>query len=191
MLGLIVGVSGTAITMGVLRDNPSDIGQGLDILISASRNETGAEQSAAPLMSQTDETQQEVTFNYHELLLEGEHLLPELPPLPETEQSEKPGQKTVSLEPTSRPSEEVARSSSLYVLQVGSFQKFEDADRVKATLALNGIGSFIQKVTVEGRGDFYRVRVGPYEQIQEVRKSGEALAKLGFHPLRFRLKKDI
>ena len=188
MLGLIVGISGTLITMGVLRDNPSDIGKGLDILISASKNE---DQSAAPLMIQTEESQQEVTFNYHELLLEGEQLLPELPPLPENEQADKPKQESPSSEPTRQSNEEVARSSSLYVLQVGSFQKFEDADRVKANLALNGIGSFIQKVTVEGRGDFYRVRVGPYEQIQELRKSGEALAKLGFHPLRFRLKKDI
>ena len=49
-----------------------------------------------------------------------------------------------------------------YFLQVGSFRNAEDADTQKARLALLGLVSSIQKVTVDGKGSWYRVRLGPY-----------------------------
>ena len=81
-----------------------------------------------------------------------------------------------------------ANTLSTYVLQVGSFNQYADADRVKATLALNGLEAFVQKVTVEGRGDFYRVRLGPFDQLETMQEIGESLTKLGYQSLRFRLK---
>jgi cell division protein FtsN len=55
----------------------------------------------------------------------------------------------------------------VYVLQAGSFSSFEDADRMKAQLALLGITSRIQKVSVDER-TFHRVRIGPVEDLDEV-----------------------
>lgn len=49
-----------------------------------------------------------------------------------------------------------------YFLQVGSFRNANDADTQKARLALLGLISTIQKVTVDGKGSWYRVRLGPY-----------------------------
>lgn len=54
-----------------------------------------------------------------------------------------------------------------YVLQAGSFSKFSDADRMKAQLALLGIVSRIQKVSVDDR-TFHRVRIGPVEDLDEL-----------------------
>ncbi len=59
------------------------------------------------------------------------------------------------------------------ILQVGSFQQFEDADRVKAELALLGMSATIQKVVIKGQNVWYRVRLGPFaqpEQLEAARK---------------------
>ncbi len=52
--------------------------------------------------------------------------------------------------------------ASTYMLQAGSFSRPAEADRQKARIALLGLSASIQKVTIQGRGDFYRVRLGPY-----------------------------
>lgn len=49
-----------------------------------------------------------------------------------------------------------------FILQVGSFRKAADADTQKAKLALLGLVSTIQRVTVDGKVTWYRVRLGPY-----------------------------
>ena len=53
-----------------------------------------------------------------------------------------------------------------YMLQMGSFRKYADADRLKASLALAGIEAEIQKVTINHGETFHRVRSGPYGQVQ-------------------------
>lgn len=50
------------------------------------------------------------------------------------------------------------------MLQMGSFRKYADADRLKASLALVGIQAEIQKVKIDNGETFHRVRAGPYTQ---------------------------
>ena len=57
-------------------------------------------------------------------------------------------------------------STGSYMLQMGSFRKYADADRLKASLALVGIEAEIQKVTVNNGEVFHRVRSGPYTRDQ-------------------------
>lgn len=52
--------------------------------------------------------------------------------------------------------------SGRYMLQMGSFRKYADADRLKASLALVGIRAEIQKVRIRSGETFHRVRSGPY-----------------------------
>ena len=62
--------------------------------------------------------------------------------------------------------------AGIYVLQAGSFRSFEDADRMKARLALQGFSSQIQKVTIDEKR-WHRVRLGPYtdlDQLQQTRR---------------------
>jgi len=77
-----------------------------------------------------------------------------------------------------------------YVLQAGSFASFADADQLKARLALQGLQAQIQKVTIEGKGEYHRVRLGPYESLEELDAANRELAKLGIKALRLRVKGD-
>ena len=51
-----------------------------------------------------------------------------------------------------------------YVLQVGSFRKYEDADSLKARLALLGLEAEIQTVSINGEQTWHRVRLGPFTE---------------------------
>ena len=62
------------------------------------------------------------------------------------------------------PLQNIERTGS-YVLQAGSFQDFADADRRKAELALLGLESSIQKVSIDKR-NWFRVRIGPYTELE-------------------------
>ena len=53
------------------------------------------------------------------------------------------------------------QSGGLYMLQMGSFRAYGDAERLKARLALLGVVAEIQVVDVTGGGTFHRVRSGP------------------------------
>jgi len=67
--------------------------------------------------------------------------------------------------PPSPPPETFANAGGSYMLQVGSFQRPEEADRVKARLALIGVTANIQKVTTSTQDIWYRVRVGPFKDL--------------------------
>jgi hypothetical protein len=70
-----------------------------------------------------------------------------------------------------------------YMLQAASYSSYRDADRLKARLILNGLSPSIEKVTIEDKGTFYRVRVGPYTNTAEVDSAREVLAGLGIKPM--------
>lgn len=56
-----------------------------------------------------------------------------------------------------------------YFLQAGSFKNMTDADALKANLALLGIEAKIESVTVEN-DTWYRVRLGPYQDMEQLNK---------------------
>ncbi len=59
------------------------------------------------------------------------------------------------------------REKGQYILQVGAFQAFADAERVKAKLALMGIESRVQKVSLDNQ-TWHRVRIGPVSDLDEL-----------------------
>ena len=75
--------------------------------------------------------------------------------------------------PRNAPAEPVARAGS-YVLQVGSYRKFEEADRVRAQLALQGIASNVQRVAIDN-DTWHRVRIGPISDPAELNRVRERL----------------
>jgi cell division protein FtsN len=54
-----------------------------------------------------------------------------------------------------------------YILQVGSYRNFADADRLRAKLAIQGVESSIQKISVEG-DEWNRVRIGPITNLNKL-----------------------
>ena len=54
------------------------------------------------------------------------------------------------------------------ILQAGSFSSVNDAENLKAKLALLGLEASIQTATIPDKGLWYRVRVGPYKNAGEM-----------------------
>ncbi|TVQ88569.1 MAG: SPOR domain-containing protein [Chromatiaceae bacterium] len=70
-------------------------------------------------------------------------------------------------EPAAAASTEAAlppAGSGDFVIQVASYSRPGDADRLKAQLALLGIPTSVQSVTIENGQTFYRVRTGAYDR---------------------------
>lgn len=81
--------------------------------------------------------------------------------------------------PESKPEAKAGKESrSPLFLQAGSFSNAEDADNQKVKLAFMGIESTVQQVMIEDR-TWYRVRIGPYFQLEELNKTRASLAKSG------------
>lgn len=73
-----------------------------------------------------------------------------------------------------------------YVLQAGSFSTYGDADRRRAQLALHGIESSIQRVSIEDR-TYHRVRIGPTRDLDELNVLRARLREASIDVLRIRL----
>ena len=75
-----------------------------------------------------------------------------------------------------------AENKEIYLLQAGSFQSPADADNLKAKLALLGLEANVEATTIPDKGVMYRVRLGPYEKIDEINKVRAQLAQNGIEP---------
>ncbi|HWM28598.1 MAG TPA: SPOR domain-containing protein [Woeseiaceae bacterium] len=74
----------------------------------------------------------------------------------------------------------------VYVLQAGSFTQHADADRRRAQLALQGIESTIQRVTIDDK-TYHRVRIGPIEDLEQLNVVRSRLREADIDVLRIRL----
>jgi len=96
----------------------------------------------------------ELEFDFYTILTEKEELVPE--------------KKDIS--GAQRTTASAGKTSGSYYLQAGSFQSHADADRRKATLALLGVTASIQRVKIKDNQTWYRVRVGPVDDVDEVNR---------------------
>ena len=65
----------------------------------------------------------------------------------------------------------------LYYLQAGAFQNADDADNLKAQLAMLGVEAEIQTTEIADKGMFHRVRVGPFRAMDEVNSTRSLLTQ--------------
>jgi cell division protein FtsN len=72
------------------------------------------------------------------------------------------------------------------VLQAGSFSRYEDADRRRANLAMQGIESIVQRVTIDDK-TYHRVRIGPIDDLDELNILRARLRAANIDVLRIRL----
>lgn len=70
-------------------------------------------------------------------------------------------------------------AASAYFLQAGSFSKPDQADRLKAKLAMLGLEASVQQANIPGKGTYYRVRLGPYKNTDEMHKANATLKQNG------------
>ncbi|MBI5436699.1 MAG: SPOR domain-containing protein [Nitrosomonadales bacterium] len=96
--------------------------------------------------------------------------------------AQKGSDKPLATEPASakpvQPAEKTAAKET-YFLQAGAFSNADDADKLKAKLAMLGMEASIQTVTIPDRGVWHRVRLGPYKGTDEMNKTLAALKQNG------------
>ncbi len=66
-----------------------------------------------------------------------------------------------------------------YFLQAGSFSNADDADKLKAKLAMLGIEASVQIATIPDKGVWHRVHVGPYKGREEMNNALAVLKQNG------------
>jgi cell division protein FtsN len=79
-------------------------------------------------------------------------------------------------------------SADLYFVQAGAFQNPADADNLKARLALIGLVASVEPASLPDRGTWYRVRLGPYNQLEEINRVRATLAQNGVDASLVRIK---
>ena len=84
-----------------------------------------------------------------------------------------PGDAPGALPPSTAPAAPIPR----YYLQAGAFQNPNDADNLKAQLAMLGVEAVIQTGEVANKGVFHRVRVGPFNAMDEVNRTRTLLTQ--------------
>jgi cell division protein FtsN len=76
-----------------------------------------------------------------------------------------------------RQAEKSGAPRDLYFVQAGAFQNPADADNLKARLALMGLQASVEPANLPDKGTWYRVRLGPYTQLDEINRVRQTLAQ--------------
>lgn len=126
------------------------------------RTVQGGASTSPTSLAQPDKKEEKPRFDFYTILPESEVKVPDW-----QASEERPAGASPALEPGS------------YMLQVGSFQRLEEADRAKAELALLGIDAGIQQVTIKPGDVWYRVRVGPVTDTDALNRTRKLLADAG------------
>ena len=119
------------------------------------------------------QTAKEPRFDFYTILPELEVFIPE----PEF-------RKTPAEIPSSN---QVVSNGKQYLLQAGSFRNNEDADRLKASLALLGVQSSIQSVSIKN-DTWHRVRIGPFSDTNVLHETLNTLKQNNIHAMTMELK---
>lgn len=72
----------------------------------------------------------------------------------------------------------VSPTGLTYLLQVGAFKVSQDAEQMRARMAILGFEARVSETEKEGVA-FYRVRLGPYPSIEELNKAKARLSENG------------
>ena len=95
-------------------------------------------------------------------------------------EKEKGGERAPAKVATAEPAARAPGAGDHYWLQAGSFATESDAENLKARLALSGWEAAVQQGTLQDKGIRYRVRLGPYDNTDELNRIKTDLAKKGF-----------
>jgi len=95
---------------------------------------------------------------------------PAAPPPKAVEAAPKPGSSPASPKP---------HSGDVYWLQAGAFSDEKEADNLRAKIALTGLEASVRAVAVPQKGKLYRVRLGPYQSLDDANRIKTTLSQNG------------
>lgn len=146
MAGFVCGLAlGLAVALGVYIYDRRDEARIAQPSAPMTRDEEPAPTKPAP--KSQEEAQQ---FDFYEMLPKYEVVIPE-------QDSRGGAAPAVVAGPVEKP--------GAYILQAGSFRNLKDADRVRALIAMQGVESKIQRVTID-KDTWHRVRIGPITNLK-------------------------
>jgi cell division protein FtsN len=134
------------------------------------------EQDNGPVRKQQND-QQAPTFDFYTILPELEIVVPELEVLKKKQRA--PAQTNDEETGTGEPK---LLDSEKFVLQIGSFKDHQQADKLKASLALIGLEAHIQKVKVDNN-TWHRVRLGPFADRKSLNSIRQRLQENDFQAI--------
>ena len=79
----------------------------------------------------------------------------------------------------SSPASPKPHSGEIYWLQAGAFSEEKEADNLKAKIALTGLEASVRPVSIPDKGTLYRVRLGPYQSLDDANRIKSALSQNG------------
>jgi cell division protein FtsN len=81
--------------------------------------------------------------------------------------------------PGSSPATPKPHSGEIYWLQAGAFSEEREADNLKARIALTGLEANVRPVSIPEKGTLYRVRLGPYQSLDDANRIKATLTQNG------------
>ena len=81
--------------------------------------------------------------------------------------------------PGSTPAMPKPHSGEVYWLQAGAFSEEREADNLKARIALTGLEATVRAVSIPDKGTLYRVRLGPYQSLDDANRNKTTLSQNG------------
>ncbi|BAU56622.2 cell division protein [Halorhodospira halochloris] len=123
--------------------------------------------------------QEERSYEFYDILMQDEVAIPEDDPPPAERRR------------TAHEEEDVKRAPTLeegysYLLQAGSFRNKDDAEHMRASLALVGLPAQIHTVELDDGQNWHRVRVGPIDKHDEIEKARKRMEDNNIEPLLLR-----
>jgi cell division septation protein DedD len=97
---------------------------------------------------------------------------PKAPPAP-------PPASAATPKPGSSPSSPKPHGGETYWLQAGAFSEEKEADNLKARIAFTGLEATVRAVEIPNKGTLYRVRLGPYQSLDDASRIKSALSQNG------------
>jgi cell division protein FtsN len=102
-------------------------------------------------------------------------------PSPERRAPEKVQERAPEKAPeTAKSAQPAPATGDRFWLQAGAFASASDAENMKARLALSGWEAAVQTVTLPDKTQRYRVRLGPYDNTDELNRIKTELGNRGF-----------
>ncbi|MBI3776825.1 MAG: SPOR domain-containing protein [Gammaproteobacteria bacterium] len=154
-----------------------------------------ATSSSAPQTDPKDSTTPPPRFEFYTILPEQEVIIPdqeikETKPVKSKPETGKQGT------PTPAPATGVVANlqppatgkKGNYIVQVGAFKKADEADRLRAALALLGIESSVQVVRIGDSDSFHRVRVGPFDDLDRANRTRAKLKQNNYNSILLQVK---
>ncbi len=163
LVGLVSGTVLASLYLGAKSGDMFDMGSGLRVLLST--NDAPATRAAHPTRAEPAAPAPKTSFDFYTVLPEIERVIPE-----------------TFADTDNGPATE-RETPAHYILQAGSYAKLSDADHLKARLVLSGFDTTVQRISIEGKGVYYRVRVGPYADKRALKNAKQRLQKMGINGL--------